>query len=262
MRPEHVRNASRVLGVIGLTLLTTAGLRLAVGGVFPPDEPGRSTGASHPAPRPDGPDHLIGMAAVEMVEARAGPHEAAEVVATFPRVNSYGARQAFLLVTDERASSGGLPKGKRWVEALLPVRPNGTTAFLRTADLDIVGTDFRILVERERFRLTLFEDDRVVMRRHVGIGTGRTPTPVGKFYLTSLVEPPTNNTVYGTYAYGLSAFSEALTDWEAGGVIGLHGTNDPTSVGREVSAGCIRMRNKDIERLVPMLPLGTPIEIV
>ena len=67
--------------------------------------------------------------------------------------------------------------------------------------------------------------------------------------------------MYGTYAYGLSAFSDVLTDWAGGGIIGLHGTNDPSSIGDRKSHGCIRMYNSDIEKLVPVLPLGTPIEI-
>jgi len=41
----------------------------------------------------------------------------------------------------------------------------------------------------------------------------------------------------------------------------LHGTNAPSSIGHESSHGCIRMHNRDIERLVPLLPLGTPIRI-
>ena len=267
MRAEQVQRASTVFGVIGLTLLSTASLRLAVGGATPPQrgQPHSQAGQAArptPTPPPDLPDHLIGVADVETVEARSAPSEDAEVVASFPQMNSYGARQSFLLLSEERSPSGDLPAGKKWVKALLPVRPNGTTAFLRTDDLEIVGTDFRILVDRQHFRLTVFENNDVVMSTPVGIGTGATPTPVGNFYLTSLVEPPTNTSVYGSYAYGLSAFSEQLTDWVGGGVIGLHGTNDPTSVGREVSAGCIRMRNEDIERLVPMLPLGTPIEII
>ncbi|TMK96149.1 MAG: L,D-transpeptidase [Actinobacteria bacterium] len=44
-------------------------------------------------------------------------------------------------------------------------------------------------------------------------------------------------------------------------MIGLHGTNDPASIGNRQSHGCIRMYNWDIAKLVPILPLGTPVEI-
>jgi lipoprotein-anchoring transpeptidase ErfK/SrfK len=74
--------------------------------------------------------------------------------------------------------------------------------------------------------------------------------------------PPTANGPYGPYAYGLSGFSNVLTSFGSGdGVIGIHGTNEPWLIGKDVSHGCIRMRNDDIERLAQFLPLGTPVEI-
>jgi lipoprotein-anchoring transpeptidase ErfK/SrfK len=45
-------------------------------------------------------------------------------------------------------------------------------------------------------------------------------------------------------------------------VIGLHGTNEPDSIGRDVSHGCIRLRNRDITALAEKLPLGTPVRIL
>jgi lipoprotein-anchoring transpeptidase ErfK/SrfK len=84
---------------------------------------------------------------------------------------------------------------------------------------------------------------------------------VGRFYVISLMKPPTHDSVYGVYAFGLSAYSDAITNWRWGGVIGLHGTNDPASIGKRMSHGCIRMLNRDIERLAKILPLGTPITI-
>ena len=179
------------------------------------------------------------------------------MIGTFPSVNAQGAPQVFLLEPD----GPRIPKGEKWVRALLPVRPNGTTGYLPVADLDVQTTDYRIVVERSEFELTVYDGDDQLMRVPIGLGTGETPTPVGRFFLASLLQPPDPNTVYGPYAYGLSGYSETLTDWEDGGIIGLHGTNDPKSIGGRVSHGCIRMRNQDIERLVPLLPLGTPIEI-
>jgi lipoprotein-anchoring transpeptidase ErfK/SrfK len=76
-----------------------------------------------------------------------------------------------------------------------------------------------------------------------------------------LFELPDPGTVYGPYAYGLSGFSDVLTSWKLGGIIGLHGTNDPQSIGRRSSHGCIRLNNRDIRTLVKVLPIGTPIEI-
>lgn len=118
------------------------------------------------------------------------------------------------------------------------------------------------MIDRSSFGLTLWKGTRVVEEMTIGLGTGETPTTVGDFYLASLLRPESSGTIYGSFAYGLSGYSEVLAEWADGGVVGLHGTNDPSSVGRRASHGCIRMLNADIERLVPLLPLGTPIQIV
>jgi lipoprotein-anchoring transpeptidase ErfK/SrfK len=199
---------------------------------------------------------LIGRVNQREVAARERPSRAAPVVGRFGKRNVHGAPQVFDLVEAVRGPGGDL-----WYEALLPVRPNGTTGFVPSTSITLRRTPYRLRVDRARFTLELWKGCRLEERFRIGLGTGLTPTPVGRFYLVALLKPPAPDTIYGAYAYGLSAFSEHLPDWEGGGVIGLHGTNNPSSIGRESSHGCIRMRNADIRRLVEVLPLGTPIEI-
>jgi hypothetical protein len=199
---------------------------------------------------------LIGTVAVDHVRAVTAPSRDAEVVAAFERKNEQGSRQVFLL--EDRVSSAG---GKPWFVALLPVRPNGTRGYIPAADLRVAHTPYRLVVDRQALTLTLWDRCEQLKTYPIGLGTEETPTPVGNFYLTSLLQPPTPDSVYGSYAYGLSGYSPVIRDWRWGGLIGLHGTNDPSSVGKLSSNGCIRMRNKDIEELVRILPLGTPIVI-
>jgi lipoprotein-anchoring transpeptidase ErfK/SrfK len=126
----------------------------------------------------------------------------------------------------------------------------------------VAQTLYRLKVVRNKFSLWFYDGCSLVKKYKVGIGAGKTPTPVGNFYLQALYKLPTKNTVYGTYAYALSGYSNVITDWKFGGIVGLHGTNDPKgSIGHYVSHGCIRMRNADVESLIKKLPLGTPIEI-
>jgi len=63
------------------------------------------------------------------------------------------------------------------------------------------------------------------------------------------------------YAFGTSAYSPTLTDWPGGGVIGIHGTNQPQLVPGRPSHGCVRVRNPDMLRLSHLMPLGTPVWI-
>ena len=67
---------------------------------------------------------------------------------------------------------------------------------------------------------------------------------------------------YGPFALGLSGYSEVLSEFGGGdGQIGIHGTDDPSTIGQAVSHGCIRVPNDVITRLNEVLPLGTPVVI-
>jgi lipoprotein-anchoring transpeptidase ErfK/SrfK len=187
------------------------------------------------------------------VTARTAPSTGAATVGSFARVNEQGSPQVFLV---EGKADGG-----RWYRVLLPVRPNGTAGYVSANAVALSRTLYRVEVDRAALRLVLWRGcDRVAVYP-VAVGAPRTPTPAGSFYLTSLLEPASPGSVYGAYAYGLSGYSSVIRTWRWGGVVGLHGTNDPSSIGRAVSHGCVRMRNADIARLVRVLPLGTPVTI-
>lgn len=155
------------------------------------------------------------------------------------------------------------PDGGGWFEVWLPVRPNGSHGFVRAEDVSLSYHAYKLRVNLTDHKVQLFTAGVLTDTYQVGIGDDRTPTPGGTFYTTELLKPTNRGGPYGTYAYGLSGFSNTLTEFAGGdGVVGLHGTDEPGSVGRDVSAGCIRMRNSDIEELVDRLPLGVPVEIV
>ena len=110
--------------------------------------------------------------------------------------------------------------------------------------------------------MTTTKGGEVIQAVDIAVGTQDTPTPGGRFFLNALLQPPDPDTVYGPYAYALSGYSDTLQRFAGGnGVIGIHGTNDPSVIGTDVSHGCIRLRNEDIAALADVLPLGTPVEI-
>lgn len=153
--------------------------------------------------------------------------------------------------------------GDEFIEVHLPVRPNGSTGWVARADVSLSTHGYAIVVSRSEHTLWVYDDGEVVVEAPVGIGTGETPTPIGSFYLKELLAPPNPNGAYGPFAFGLSGFSNELTDFAGGdGVVGLHGTNDPASIGTDVSHGCIRLDNDVISELATYLPLGTPVEIL
>jgi lipoprotein-anchoring transpeptidase ErfK/SrfK len=147
-----------------------------------------------------------------------------------------------------------------WVKVQLPVRPNGATGWVRASDVTVTNARFRIEVDLSDHHLTVYDGDKVYMEDTVAIGKPSTPTPIGLFYLRVLLKAPDPTTVYGPYAYGLSGYSEALEEFAGGDAqVGLHGNNDASQLGKDVSSGCIRMDNAKITQLAGVLPLGTPV---
>jgi lipoprotein-anchoring transpeptidase ErfK/SrfK len=161
-----------------------------------------------------------------------------------------------MLVVEERPD---------WLKVLLPIRPNGSSGWVRRSVVDLEVHDYHAVVELGAHRITVWKGNEVFLQEPVGVGaSGRTPTATGLFYTTELFSVlPSQQSGYGPFAFALSGFSEVLYSFGDGGtgVLGLHGTGDPSSLGTDVSNGCIRMSNSGITKLAQVLPIGTPVEI-
>jgi hypothetical protein len=189
------------------------------------------------------------------VSVYAQPH-VSPAARTFPATGAYWAPQTFLIEREQPEPDGA------WYQVLLPISPNGSTGWLRASDVKVIGIDYRIRVHLGSLTLDLVEHGAVVRRFAIGIGTMDTPTPAGEYYVEYLMHPTDPNTIFGDYVYGLSGYAPTRRNWPGGGELGIHGTNDPAgSIGRRVSHGCIRLTNADIGSLVPVLPLGTPVDV-
>ena len=149
-----------------------------------------------------------------------------------------------------------------WVQVLVPGRPTGATAWIPAAGLDIRTVTSEIHVDLATRTLTVRQDGKVVLTTPAAVGAPGTPTPVGRFSVTDKLDTQDPSGSYGRYAFGLSGRSAVLTEFAGGdGQIGIHGTDDPSSIGRNVSHGCIRVSNDVMARLNAMLPLGTPVVV-
>jgi lipoprotein-anchoring transpeptidase ErfK/SrfK len=149
-----------------------------------------------------------------------------------------------------------------WAEVLLPLRPNGSTGWIRMTEATFSPIHYRVTVELGAHRLRVFQDNNVVLEDTVAVGAPATPTPLGRFYVRALLRAPNPNTVYGPYAFGLSGHSNVLEEFNGGDAeVGIHGNNDASVLGKDVSHGCVRMSNDMITTLTTFLPLGTPVEI-
>jgi lipoprotein-anchoring transpeptidase ErfK/SrfK len=152
-------------------------------------------------------------------------------------------------------------RGRLWVRVRLPVLPNGTQGWVvRSALSGYTFIDTRLVVNLRHRRLTLWRAGRAIFRAPVGIGAPGTPTPRGQFYIRDRLTGYAS-AFYGPIAFGTSARSAVLTEWPAGGYIGIHGTNAPKLIPGRPSHGCIRMRDRALLRLARLLPVGTPLTI-
>ena len=116
-----------------------------------------------------------------------------------------------------------------------------------------------LVVNRHTLRAAPLQDGRVIFSAPARLGRP-SPTPGGHFWVVEKFRVR-GAPAYGPLAVGTSAYSPHLTDWPGGGVIGLHGTNEPGLVPGRPSHGCIRLHNSDIVRLYRLVPRGTPIHI-
>lgn len=208
-------------------------------------------GASAVTPEAQG--TIVAHAVAPVVIAYGEPDSGSEIIAEFENPTDRGGPLVF-------AGRGRPTDG--WLEVLLPIRPNGTTGWIRVADVELSINPYRIEVDASRYSLTIYRYGREQMRTTVAIGNGDTPTPIGEFFLIELLRPSNPNGAYGPYAYGLSGYSETLDTFNGGnGVIGIHGTNQPDKLGQDVSHGCIRVANPTIAEMTEFLPLGTPVKI-
>ncbi|HST41273.1 MAG TPA: L,D-transpeptidase [Conexibacter sp.] len=154
-----------------------------------------------------------------------------------------------------------LPGGERWLKIRVPGRPNGRVGWvLRGALGPLHHVDTQIVVDRTALTATLRRRGRVMLRVPVGVGAAATPTPPGRFWvrekLRFRLQP-----LYGSFALGTSAYAPTLTEWPAGGVVGLHGTDEPWLIPGRPSHGCVRIRNEQNARLWERTPVGTPVLI-
>ena len=153
--------------------------------------------------------------------------------------------------------------GAMWFQVLLPAKPNGQTGWVRASDVSVTSTDTVIRVYLAEHELDLVVDGTVTMTAPVAVGAPATPTPLGTFYITDPIDLSADpSTVYGSYALGLSGYSEALDSFK-GTVpqIAIHGTDQPNLIGRSVSNGCIHLENGVITDLAARVGLGTPVII-
>jgi hypothetical protein len=243
-----------LLGRVGGSASTTRARTRAIDALPPPVRP--AFVPVRPRLLREGPVPARWAPVLARTEARAGPRAGAAAVAALDRTTPEGTTNIVLVLGTREDRSGRV-----WSRVSLPVLPNGTAGWVpRTALGGYVLVRDRLVVDLEHLQLVLLRDGKAVFRAPVGVGRPESPTPRGQFYIRDRLTRY-SSPFYGPLAFGTSARSATLTDWPAGGFVGIHGTSEPQLLPGWVSHGCIRLRNPDILRLGRLMPVGTPLTI-
>jgi len=126
----------------------------------------------------------------------------------------------------------------------------------------IKATKRVIIVSLEDRKLALVEDGQVKKVYTVAVGKASTPSPVGEFTIERRVANPTYS--HDGKVVPAGPHNPVGTRWMGLSIhgYGIHGTNEPRSIGKAASHGCIRMARADLEDLYPMVQVGDAVELI
>jgi lipoprotein-anchoring transpeptidase ErfK/SrfK len=245
-----------VIPLLGLTLLAGCGdkAKQAARTTTPAGSPARSCadGAFRRLGSP-----RLAYAGVVRSQATVARRPGGRAFASFRKLNVNHVPTVFSI----RGASLNAKCNPRAYLVQIPKRPNGITAWVAAAQVDVETVTTRIVVDLSQKRVMLYDDGKRALSAAAAIGSPATPTPTGRFYVNQRLIPFDKRGPFGPGAVGISAYSNVLTGWTQGGPIAIHGTNAPWSIGKAVSNGCIRIRNPLLKKLFARAFSGTPVLI-
>lgn len=185
---------------------------------------------------------------------REWPEPSAPLIAPVSLSTEDGLPEVYVLLRSWSDASG-----RDWLEVRIPARSAPLSGWVDASAFGrahLVRT--RLVVDRGRLKATLYRAGRELWSSRIGVGKASTPTPAGRFWVRERIRSTDPGGTYGPWAFGTSAYSR-LSDWPGGGVIGIHGTDQPYLIPGRPSHGCIRVPNPAIRRLAALMPIGTPV---
>ena len=190
------------------------------------------------------------------IAARSKPG-AGRIVKKISNAPRYGNGPNNLMVLGTAIGGAGRP----YVKVHLPMRPNGTSAWVPADYVKLMRTSWRIEVSIGRRELTVRKNGQIVRRVKAVVGRPSTPTPRGLFQLAEKWRSP--ESYLGPWVLATSAYSNAFTNFAGGpGVIAIHGRAGSLlaqPLGTAGSNGCVRVDNAQAVWMAKTVPPGTPI---
>jgi hypothetical protein len=184
---------------------------------------------------------------------------------TVLRASPGGRRLGRLSTRTEFKSAKVVPVvGERdgWLRVIAPELDNGKRGWIEAKHTERGVVEYRMRADVSRRRLEVLRGGRVVRRIRMAVGEAGSPTPLGTFGITDKVPFSDPGSVYGCCALALSAHqTDVPPGWTGGDRIAVHATPARESIGRPVTAGCMRVPTADARWLMSRIPLGTLVTI-
>ncbi len=152
--------------------------------------------------------------------------------------------------------------GVRWLQVMLPGRPNSSTGWIVQQGTSRLLTEWHVVVNLGARQVTAYRAGDLVRTFRAVVGKPSTPTPTGQFFVQETVRMSAGEPG-GPYALALSARSNALQEFEGGpGQIAVHGRDNlGGTLGAAESHGCVRLATAGIVWLSTRIGPGTPVTI-
>jgi lipoprotein-anchoring transpeptidase ErfK/SrfK len=183
---------------------------------------------------------------------RARPDADAAAVGTMPSGSKYYGVPITAWVA-ETAKDG------RWGRVEIPYVWPRRDGWIPLGALARDHTFVEVHVDLSRHWVSVSKFGHVLFGLRAATGAAASPTPEGEYFVTDRIPFPAGGSL-GSFAFGISGIQPRLpAGWSGGNQLAIHGTNDPSSIGTSASAGCVRVSERGLDRLMPLLRLGTPV---
>jgi hypothetical protein len=209
-------------------------------------------GAGSPTHRGSSEALLVRVPSATSVHRR--PAHGSPTIGTLPSSSKY--YHVGLTAWVERTSSDG-----EWGRVEIPYVWPRREGWIRLDGLHRSTTHVEVEVDLSRHRVVVEKFGKLRHSFRATTGDPSTPTPPGEYFVTDRIPFPAGGSM-GSFAFGISGIQPHLpAGWSGGDQLAIHGTNQSSTIGTSASAGCIRVSERSLRELLPMLQLGTPVVI-
>lgn len=214
-----------------------------------------ATSEADPAPREtSAPEPYLLVHARPGLDVHRNPWSGSPTVDTVATVSKY--YRVPLVLWVEQTSRDG-----EWGRVELPYVWPRREGWISLDGLRRETTWVRVEVDLSEHAVRVFKRGDLLFEVPGATGAPASPTPPGDYAVTDRV-PFAPGGSLGSFAFGISGIQPRLpAGWSGGDQLAIHGTDSPGSIGQSVSAGCVRVSETSLDRLMPLLRLGTPVVI-